>query len=319
MQVDKRKSNILVSLAGGLGNQLFQLAAGIAVSNGRTVQLEGDIAYPRRNYLDQPEIQSFELPSDITVRPRMDPSWLINKTINLFLRMSASSINFEKIPGYRLLKLIGTVLTSLFFREFRELQASTELGDSDIKSRNHNSYLVGLFQSARWVQSPEVEKVMKSLRVIEPSDELSVLKRASLKEMPLVVHVRLGDYLAEVDFGIPSTEYYKEAITIALASEKYKSIWLFSNDLQGAKEHIPKDLAVPIRLVGDIGKSSAESLEAMRFGVGYVIANSTFSWWGAFLSYSDYASVYYPDPWFKSTHAPRNLFPKHWIPIRAWR
>jgi hypothetical protein len=232
--------------------------------------------------------------------------------------MSASSVNFEKIPGYRLLKLIGTVFTSLFFREFRVLQASTELGDSDIKSTFQNSYLVGLFQSARWVQSPEVEKIMKSLRVIEPSAELLSLKKASQKEMPLVVHVRLGDYLAEVDFGIPSTKYYKEAITLALASGKYKSIWLFSNDLQSAREHIPKDLAIPVRLVGDIGKSSAESLEAMRFGAGYVIANSTFSWWGAFLSYSEFATVYYPDTWFKSTHAPRNLIPKHWVSIRAW-
>lgn len=319
MQVVKREKTILVSLAGGLGNQLFQLAAGIALSNGRTVQLEGDVAYPRRNYLDQPEIESFELPLGITVRSRKHPTWWINKTVNLFLRMSASNTEFQKIPGYRLLKIFGTVLTSLFFREFRKLQASTELGDSEIKICKHNSYLVGLFQSARWIQSPEVEKVMKSLKVVDTSSELSALKAASLEELPLVVHVRLGDYLKEVDFGIPDTEYYREAITIELASGKYKSIWLFSNDLQGALEQIPKDFDLPVRLVGDIGLSSAESLEAMRFGVGYVIANSTFSWWGAFLSYSESATVYYPDPWFKSTHAPRNLVPKHWVPVRAWR
>lgn len=318
MVIKRRNDTSLVSLAGGLGNQMFQLAAGIALSNGKKVELEGAVAYPRRNYLNVPEIQSFQLPQNVFMRADKKPTWLINKTANLFLRMSASRVKFHDFPGYRLINFMGTLVASAFFREVRKVRASTDLGDSNLNLPKGGTYLIGLFQSFRWAQTPEVEEKMMGLRILSPSDELRELEKASQTERPLIVHVRLGDYLAEVDFGIPSVEYYRSAISQALESNLYGAIWLFSNDLPGALEHIPKNLLLPIRTIGDIGKTSAESLEAMRFGNGYVIANSTFSWWGAFLSYNKGANVFYPDPWFKSTHAPKNLIPPNWISVQAW-
>jgi hypothetical protein len=295
----KENPKILLSLAGGLGNQLFQLAAALNLSRGHEVELETGVAHPRRNQLGEAEIQSFILPDRVKIRKLKYPNWLMVKNTNLFLRFSASDKNFHKILGYRILLLISSIINSMYFREWRRTLAAKALGYSQVEVGPGKVFLIGLFQSHKWVTEQSVFKAMSALEVKHPSEELLLLRQASKQEIPLVVHVRLGDYLSEHSFGIPNQAYYKRAIESALEKD-------------------PSNISIPIREIGDIGTSSAETLHAMRFGNGYVIANSTFSWWGAFLSVNSNAPVYFPDPWFKSTHSPENLTPSHWIPVASW-
>ena len=316
--MEKRKSRILLSLAGGLGNQLFQLAAALDLSQGRDVELETGVAHPRRNHLGEAEIQSFVLPERVKIRKLRYPNWLMAKNTNLFLRFSASSKKFHRIPGYRILLLLSSIINSMYFREWRRTLASKALGYSQVTVGPGKVLLIGLFQSQKWVTDQSVLEAMRALEVKNPSKELLSLQIASKQDLPLVVHVRLGDYLNEHSFGIPSKSYYKNAIESALKKGSYRTIWLFSNDLPSARNFLPSNISIPIREIGDIGASSAETLHAMRFGNGYVIANSTFSWWGAFLSTNSNAPVYYPDPWFKRTHSPENLTPGDWIPVASW-
>jgi hypothetical protein len=314
----KEKPKILLSLAGGLGNQLFQLAAALDLSRGHEVELETGVAHPRRNQLGEAEIQSFILPDRVKIRKLKYPNWLMVKNTNLFLRFSASDKDFHKIPGYRILLLISSIINSMYFREWRRTLAAKALGYSQVEVGPGKVFLIGLFQSHKWVTEQSVFKAMRALEVKHPSEELLLLQQASKQEIPLVVHVRLGDYLSEDSFGIPNQAYYKRAIDSALEKNNYNSLWLFSNDLLLARDYLPSNISIPIREIGDIGTSSAETLHAMRFGNGYVIANSTFSWWGAFLSMNSNAPVYFPDPWFKSTHSPEYLTPSHWIPVASW-
>jgi hypothetical protein len=62
------ETKVMVSIAGGLGNQLFQIAAGLAISEGKGIVLETGVAHPRRNNHGGAEIQSFHLPELIKVR-----------------------------------------------------------------------------------------------------------------------------------------------------------------------------------------------------------------------------------------------------------
>jgi hypothetical protein len=314
----KDKPKILLVLAGGLGNQLFQLAAALNLSEGNKIQLETGVALPRRNHLGKAEIESFVLPKAVEIKKFRLPNTLMRKNVNLFLKIGASTRNVQNWPGYGLLTSFSSVVNSIYFKEWRKTVASDALGDSNITIPPCNVMLVGLFQSQKWVEDQRVKQLMQNLELLNPSDQLIQLENHSAREAPLVVHVRLGDYLQEELFGIPDQTYYELAIMRALENSSYKTIWLFSNDLPAARLFLPKDLALPVREIGDVGLSSAEVLQAMRFGHGYVIGNSTFSWWGAYLTFSKNASVYFPAPWFKGTHSPENLTPVDWKPISAW-
>jgi hypothetical protein len=312
------QTKVMVSVAGGLGNQLFQIAAGLAISEGKGIELETGVAHPRRNNRGEAEIESFKLPESIKVRKLKYPNWLMRKNINLFLRLGASSKNFHKVPGYRVILWLSSAINTIFFKEWRQTVAAVALGDSPIHVPRGKIYLVGLFQSQRWPASKDVYSVMTNFKVLNPSEELASLEEAASTEEPLVVHVRLGDYLAEDSFGIPSKTYYENAVKLALEKQCYKSVWLFSNDLESAREFLPKNLRIPVREIGDVGDSSAQVLQAMRLGRGYVIGNSTFSWWGAFLSHTQDPQVFFPTPWFKKTYSPENLTPEDWVPVEAW-
>lgn len=312
------KPQILLLVAGGLGNQLFQVAAALNLSKGKRIELETGVALPRRNHLGEAEIESFILPKNVTVRKLRYPNTWMRKNANLFLRISASSKKFNKFPGYKILVFVSSMANLLYFKEWRKTVASDSLGETAIELPNEKILLIGLFQSQKWVIDSNVTAVMRNLRVLNPSQQLLDLEKNAIRERPLIVHVRLGDYLSEKSFGIPDKSYYESAIKEALKHRSYKSLWLFSNDLDSAKNFLPKDLSIPIREIGDVGTSSAEVLQAMRLGNGYVLGNSTFSWWAAFLAHDTSSQVYFPFPWFKATHSPENLTPTDWFAIPAW-
>jgi hypothetical protein len=171
--------------------------------------------------------------------------------------------------------------------------------------------LIGYFQSIKWAkalktkENPGLELRIKSEKVLEYG-------RLADLEKPLIVHIRLGDYVAETGFGIPGKTYYSQAISTQLGKKNYGKIWLFSDEPIKAIELFPKNTAPGVRIIENACLSSAETLEVMRMGHGYVIANSTFSYWGAFLSHTDNPPVIYPYPWFKDLDAPRNLLPEEW-------
>ena len=162
----------------------------------------------------------------------------------------------------------------------------------------------------------EVEILMHNLKLINESRIIKYLESAR-RVKPIVVHVRLGDYIHETKFGIPSKNYYEKAIEFQVRLNKESPIWLFSNDIQSAKEYIPERFRDRLVIVDNVGLDSAEILEIMRNGIGYVIGNSTFSWWAAQLSNTNEAVVCAPKPWFKEIQTPKLLIPDKWIEIDA--
>jgi hypothetical protein len=97
------------------------------------------------------------------------------------------------------------------------------------------------------------------------------------------------------------------------------TIWIFSDEIARAKELIEVDLdSNLVRWIEEVDQSPASTMELMRHGVGYVIANSTFSWWAAYLSYNTGSPVIAPDPWFKEIEEPAGLIPPSWNRLNAF-
>jgi hypothetical protein len=134
----------------------------------------------------------------------------------------------------------------------------------------------------------------------------------------LSVHMRFGDYLQEQKFGIPSKEYYETSINIQKDIGKFEKIVVFTNDSQLALEYLPKNIGLPTDVIGEsFTFSASETLSLMRIGSGFILANSTFGWWGAFLARSESAAVIFPSPWFHGMKEPVGLFPKEWVSVSS--
>ena len=307
----------MISLTGGLGNQLFQLAFILSQSSSGELILEKNFGLPRMNDLNQPDVCSFELPDRITVSKKKDIKIFVRRVVNFALRMAKSANRRPSSVYLRPLQLIASAIVSVYMREFRQIISPVGIGYSDIRKSKYPKLYVGYFQSYVWASA--VRKEMMSLRIIEPSMDLLDYKALADSEKPLIVHVRLGDYVGIESFGIPSKMYYEEALSLQNKNSRFNKIWLFSNEPEEALEFIPKIYQDIVRVIPEISNSPSETLELMRHGVGYVIGNSTYSWWGAFLSYTDNPFVVAPSPWFKGEPSPNDLIPPNWLQIEAFR
>jgi hypothetical protein len=303
-----------VLLMGGLGNQLFQLAAGLSFSSDDTLLID-DLGKPRRNEQNLPELQSFTLPGNVRV-VHIDPPFLISqKMLNYGIRIGARSKT--KNIQIELIEKTSNLLKFLNRRKFASLKLSCGTGYDPEFSPSLKAINVGYFQSYKYLENADVMSKMMSLGLANPSRTFLALEEKINKSSPIIVHIRLGDYVAESSFGIPSKSYYGNGISLIDQNYSQSPIWVFSNEPSKALNFIPESYHSRVFLVPNEGLSSAETLELMRKGCSYVIANSTYSWWAAMLSYNRSCKVVAPSPWFLSGAIPNSICPTNWIQIAA--
>lgn len=304
-------SKVVVHLTGGLGNQLFQLAAGVSLGTDE-IEFETTLGKPRGSEKNTADVLAFNLPFQITlhdfnVRMRL----LSQKATGFALRSATAPEGIEKSKIFsKLIEIATSGVLLLRTKKIFRIVRGSGVGYSDLPQPKENDYLIGYFQSYKFAEK-SYEKLMK----IEPTligPELESLAKLSKEESPLIVHFRLGDYLQETNFGVPGHGYYLGAIKQLWDTQRYKSIWVFSDDITSAKRMFPKQFLNYVRWIDNVDKSPASTLHAMRYGHGYVIANSTFSWWGAYLSITKEAPVIAPTPWFKEIKSPSEILPPYW-------
>lgn len=314
MQRDK-----YVFLTGGLGNQLFQIAASINGSTRSFLCANPENGRKNRNkFLDATEF-IFDPKVQFCEKPKLD--YVSLRAINYLLRYFGSQKwNTRKRIFNFFLKSVTSLILTIKFKKIMCVYPNLGLGfdQSSVFSKKRRVFLIGYFQSFTFVNNPEVLRIMKGIRLAEEPKELDSYLELANQENPLVVHIRLGDYLEADNFGVLNIEYYAQAIETAFKSGKYKRIWLFSDSPKLAIKYIPVKYSAVARIMPDFENSTALTFEVMRLGKGYVIANSTFSWWAATISRAENPDVYYPEPWFKKIESPLNLNWPGWQRIPAW-
>lgn len=307
----------LTVITGGLGNQLFQIARGMFVSKDKSLIVDKSLGIPRLNQHGRPEVSAY-FDDSIFVDAKANRDVLGGRIFNFALRFGISSKNSKfrerLIPLIEMLCRIGFLMLRGKLLRF---SISSGIGyDSRVKIRS--AVQVGYFQTFRWLENPQVFSTFKEMKVREAGRDLINLTRAAEKARPLIVHCRFGDYKAESDFGIPERRYYQCALDLMFSKFDYPEIWVFSDEIELAKKKIPEFYHERVRWIEDVDNSSASSLDAMRLGNGYIIANSTFSWWGAMLTENIGAPVVAPNKWFKNAEDPVDLIPNSWIRIDPW-
>jgi hypothetical protein len=305
-----------VHLTGGLGNQLFQLAAALYVreSIGGKVFLDLSLGKPRSTNGD-PDVLQLNLPASVASSNRSS-SYFEQKVAGFMLRMGILPSKIELLPiSRRIILKISEIVFSLRYRKPICVFVSNDVGFSEVRVKDHN-FLIGYFQTYKYLECPEVREKLSATFPLVINERMKELIDKALVEGPIFLHVRLKDYLKEKDFGIPHLDYYRNSLTRLQGSSR--KIWVFSDDLESAKRLLPMEFQTNYFFVEDQGLSPAQILHVMRYGKDYVIANSTFSWWAASLCIDQKSRVIAPEPWFASMPEPKDLIPPHWIREKAF-
>ena len=200
--IKEAKTPLVLHLTGGLGNELFQIAAALHSSESKSISVEWILGKPRVNESNFPQLECFVLPAGICLLGRTQDSWLAGKTLGYLLRSSINPKGIERhLLFQKIAKLLGSFVLLVKFGRFRVITTGNNVGYFPLNVDDKKRHLVGYFQSFKYSDSNSVMATLKNLKAKNFENYKGFEDLAKLEE-PLVVHVRLADYRQEDRFGI---------------------------------------------------------------------------------------------------------------------
>lgn len=291
---------IISHIIGGLGNQMFQYAAGRAVSLEQNVPLRLDIS----GFASYRLHHGFEL------------ARIFNCAIDI-----ATEKDIQGVAGYRAEGVFRKILVRPCGTMFRGRHFIVEPYFHywpGIKSVPQECYLVGYWQSERYfrniapaIRSDFAFKTPLEGRNVELAGWIAQVNAVSL-------HVRRGDYVnnpvTNATHGVCSLDYYRDAVRYVSDRIEKPHFFIFSDDVAWVKEHLRVDF--PHQYIDhNCGAESYNDMRLMSMCRHHIIANSSFSWWGAWLNPDMNKIVVAPKKWFADDRKTEDLFPQGWATL----
>jgi hypothetical protein len=292
---------IVVRQVSGLGNQMFQYAAGL---------------YFARRYGAEMKIL-VEPPGSAVSHGYPRPFLLSNFAI---------SVPFREVAAYDRLIFAKRRELKTFSSKLRKVLAIQEITQAfdqrhtflkDIPARIHarSVHLTGYWQAHQFADEVAVE-LRREFQYRDPAQgrNVDVLRMIQQSSHSVSLHIRRGDYTlaAEGNIALPM-EYYYQGIRYFTSRSPDTTFFVFSDDINFAKQSLPRDIKAVFVDHND-AFSAHEDLRLMSTCHDHVIANSTFSWWGAWLNPRPHKVVLAPRYWhLKPDSYYPDLFPPDWI------
>jgi len=298
MDKKSKSKTIYINLRGGLGNQLFCYFFGQRIIKDNNVRVKylyysGSNPHHRSNS----KINSFKLNQRI-INVRQFRFFIIAIKlclITFFLRVF--SRDFNSYSQKSTTELLFNDIYDETFTKYSEQIFLINKWISETKSRN--LYVRGIFQDFTYFEN----SLVKDLTLDQPSSQYKNLLKEIQDINPIIVHVRLGDYLGDLDtLGVLNHIYYRTAIKIAQDKFPMKEVWIFSNQPGLAMKLLGAKPSRKFRFITETDISNpAETLLLMSLGIALITSNSTFSLWSAKLS-SKSNLIIVPRPFFKDSY-----------------
>jgi hypothetical protein len=301
-------------LSGGLGNQMFQYIAAREVL-GEQFTIDSGYLSTSLGAHGFPEICDLSLIDTIKIDVRKKP-YAQRKIMILILKLSSVWVSKTwKQKFVRLIRpLLFKILNIIFFRGY-QLITGNGIGWSELDPSNGKPIiLIGNFQSYAWFEN-SFQKYKDELELKFSSEIVANYGKLSEFETPLVVHVRLGDFLEIPELNVVNKQYFKTAVNELMGTNTSKKVWLFTNNSDLIHTYISDLKDQRFRLFSSESLTSAETLEVMKLGSGYVLSNSTYGWWAAYLRKNDQANVIVPANWYSTLPVPYKLIPDNWLKV----
>jgi len=272
---------IIVKLMGGLGNQMFQYAIGRRMAYMLSVKLRLDICgfmnYKLRTY----GLSPFNIQEDFA--------------------------SPEEIAA---LKVIPTYIREKELFHF----------DPSILNLGDDIYLDGSWQSEKYFA--DIQAIIRqefTVKIPQVGINKELAKQITSCES-VSLHIRRGDYISNSRtnqiLGICDLDYYFHCVDCLAQTIKHPYFFIFSDDHEWTRNYLK--LPYPAIIV-DYNKADKnyEDLRLMSQCKHHIIANSTFSWWSAWLSQNPKKIIFAPKRWFKSNaYNPKDLIPDKWVKRR---
>lgn len=295
---------VIVKLMGGLGNQMFQYAAARRLAHRRNAPLKLDLSFleeshggdtKRRYELGALKIRGeIATPEEVAAVTRTGGR--LRKSVVGLLRRTGMARNH---PG---------ILKERHFHLDRRILEAPD-----------NVYLDGYWQSEKYFE--DVSSLIRDeLSVKSPLEGKNLEWAGRIREAPSIsLHVRRGDYVSNPEttryHGTCDRDYYGRCLAEIRKNVPDPRIFVFSDDLEGVR----MSLTLPSStLYVDVNSSDQghEDMRLMSLCKHNIIANSSFSWWGAWLNGNPGKIVCAPRKWFAIPGiGTDDLLPESWIPL----
>lgn len=291
---------IIINIIGGLGNQMFQYAAGRSLSLAKGTEFRLDVSDFSGYGLHQGfELQRvFNCPVQTATR----------NDVQAILSWQASPITRRLLakPALSMFRRCGFVVEPYFnyWQGIKEIPA--------------DSYLTGYWQSERYfrdvAQTIHADFTFKN----PPSPRNAELAEQIRQGSAVSLHVRRGDYAKNpkttATHGLCSRDYYRAAISHIAERVGQPNFFVFSDDVPWVRENLRIDYPC-VYVDHNQGAESYNDMRLMSMCKHHIIANSSFSWWGVWLNPNPDKIVVAPRKWFANNNDVSDLFSSGWVTL----
>jgi len=290
---------IISRLMGGLGNQMFQFAAARALALTQKSLLKLDVS----ELLQGSHHQGFQL-------------------LDIFAG------KFEMATATDVAAVLGRWRSSPFFKYFlskpmgRAFRSSIYISEPHfqywpgLRHTNTSAYMSGYWQSERYFL--DCAQAIRDDFSFKPymTSQNTALADQIRQSNAVSLHVRRGDYVSSpitaAHHGVCSVAYYQNAIQHIVDKVGQVVLYIFSDDTEWVRDNLKVN--VPCVYVDhNRGPASYVDMQLMSLCKHHIIANSSFSWWGAWLNPSAEKIVVAPTNWFAKPMPTQDLLPAPWV------
>jgi hypothetical protein len=295
-------SVIISQIIGGLGNQMFQYATGRALALARELSLRLDVSGFEGYGLHQ----GFELQRVFGCAAPL-----------------ASDVELRVVLGWRATPLVRRILAR---PELAALRGHALVVEPyfhywpGIRNVPATVYLQGYWQSERYfAEVTDAIRADFTFRQPLSAANAAVAEKIGEGGTAVSLHVRRGDYVSNprtnAAHGLCTLDYYRAAVRYVAERVDAPQFFIFSDDISWAQENLGIDY--PCHYIGhNQGLESYNDMRLMSLCHHHIIANSSFSWWGAWLNPREDKIVVAPARWFANGgRCLDDLYPSGWVQL----
>lgn len=292
---------IIVKITGGLGNQLFQYAAGKRLASARNTELRLDTTGFETYKLHEYSLNHFKISAIEASKAEIEEIGLSSQEGLL--------TKFRKRLGYGLPRQEG----------IKYIKDDESSFNPSILNLPDNVYLDGYWQSEKYFEDKE-DLIRKEYVLKAPlSKESENMSKEILDSDAVAIHLRRTDYITNQKnqsvYENLGLDYYHKALGELTKKVAKPRLFIFSDDIGWVRENFQPSFDIAYMDFNGVERNY-EDLYLMSLCKHHIIANSSFSWWGAWLSQSQDKLVFAPKRWYKDRPMDiDNRYPEGWVAV----